>query len=217
VHAKLTKDLFLMKNLFLLFTIFLFFSCEPNVEFTAGTENRLTGIADFGLWSANYVSDEFMLGDCFDSEVCTISKYDDGDTGNERYYIDISSIDYYNDPNNCYSSWDGMQHSLRIITTTDELEDEFQVSSGNSAYVGSEESPIMTIIYNIKRYNATQGDENIEYIGHVGFLDVAELNNDDAFISGSFYGTVYRENEFGGVDSVMLKNIVFNKVNVYNQ
>ena len=45
----------------------------------------------------------------------------------------------------------------------------------------------------------------------------AELNNDEAYISGSFYGTVYRENEFGGVDSVMLKNFVFNNVNVFNQ
>ena len=76
-----------------------------------------------------------MLGDCFDSEVCTISKYDDGDTGNERYYIDISSLDYYNDPNNCYSLWDGMQHSLRIITTANEIENNFQISSGNSAYM----------------------------------------------------------------------------------
>ena len=116
-----------MKNLFLLFTGFLFFSCEPNVEFTAGTENRLSGIADFGAWSAIYLSDEFMLGDCFDSEVCTISKYDDGDTGNERYYIDITSLDYYNDPNNCYSNWDGMQHSLRIISTADQIEETFQV------------------------------------------------------------------------------------------
>ena len=206
-----------MKNLFLLFAIFLFFSCEPSVEFTAGVENRIKGIADFGPYQANYLSDEFMLGDCFDSEVCTISKYDDGDTGNERYYIDISSLDYYNDPNNCYSLWDGMRHSLRIITTANEIENNFQISSGNSAYIGSDESPILTIIYNIKRYSAAQGDENIEYIGHVGFLDVAELNNDEAYISGSFYGTVYRENEFGGVDSVMLKNFVFNNVNVFNQ
>ena len=38
-------------------------------------------------------------------------------------------------------------------------------------------------------------------------LDVAELNNDEAYISSGFYGTVYRENEFGGVDSVMLKTL----------
>ena len=56
-----------MKNLFLLFAIF-YFSCEPSVEF-AGVENRIKGIADFGPYQANYLSDEFMLGDCFDSEV----------------------------------------------------------------------------------------------------------------------------------------------------
>ena len=48
-------------------------------------------------------------------------------------------------------------------------------------------------------------------------LDVSELNNDEAFIQGSFFGTVYRENEFGGIDSVMIKNVVFNNINVYNQ
>ena len=53
-------------------------------------------------------------------------KYDDGDTGNERYYIDISSLDYYNDPNNCYSLWDGMQHSLRIIKPN-EIENNFNI------------------------------------------------------------------------------------------
>ena len=78
-----------MKNLFLLFIVLLFFSCEPidlnNVQFTAGTENRLSGFIDFGWGSAEYFSDDNDVGGCADSEVCEISQYDDGDTGNERY------------------------------------------------------------------------------------------------------------------------------------
>ena len=206
-----------MKNLFLLFPILFILSCEPTVDFSAGVENRLTGIIDFVSWTNDFTSDSYMLGDCFDSEVCEITKYDDGDTGNERYYIDIIAQDYYSDPNNCYSDWDGMQHSLRIIATADEIENQFQITSGNFAIMGGNENPVLTIVYHLKRYSEEEGDQNLEYIGHVGVLDVIDLDNDDALLSGHFFGTVYRENEFGEVDSVMIKNIVFNNINVSNQ
>ena len=52
-----------MKNLFILFILLFLFSCQPEVEFTAGTENRLTGIVDFGSFSADFNSDgEFDSG-----------------------------------------------------------------------------------------------------------------------------------------------------------
>ena len=78
-----------MKKIFTLLFLSIFFSCEQEVEFTAGTENRISAIIDFGEWNAKFLSDDYLIGTCSDSEKCDISKYDDGDTGNERYYLDF--------------------------------------------------------------------------------------------------------------------------------
>jgi len=203
-----------MKKIIYLFLFTIFLSCEQTVDFTAGTENRMSAIIDFGEWNASFFSDDYLVGDCADSEKCDIEKYDDGDTGNERYYIDFHGRDFYNNPNNCLESWDGIQHSLNIIATSNELENSFQITSGNMAYIGSEENPLLTIVYNLKRFNEIDGDINLQYIGHVGALDVVDMNLDDATVSGRFYGTVYRQDDLGFLDSVVIKDCVFNKINI---
>ena len=203
-----------MKKIICLLIFLSFFSCEQNVEFTAGTENRISAIIDFGEFNAKFLSDDYLVGDCSDSEKCDIAKYDDGDTGNERYYIDFYGKDFFESPNNCTESWNGIQHTLHIIATANELQENFYITSGNTAYIGSEESPVLTIVYNLKRYNEDDGDVNLEFIGHVGALDVVDMNLDDATVSGRFHGTVYRENDMGLLDSVVIKDCVFNKINI---
>ena len=203
-----------MKKIIYLFLFAILFSCEQTVDFTAGTENRISAIIDFGDWNATFLSDDYLVGDCTDSEKCDITKFDDGDTGNERYYIDFYGKDFFDNPNNCLESSDGIQHSLHIICTANELEDNFYITSGNMAYIGSEENPLLTVVYNLKRYNAAAGDVNLQYVGHVGILDVVDMNLDDANVSGRFHGTVYRENDMGLIDSVVIKDCVFNKINI---
>ena len=203
-----------MKKIFTLLFLSIFFSCEQEVEFTAGTENRISAIIDFGEWNAKFLSDDYLIGTCSDSEKCDISKYDDGDTGNERYYIDFYGKDFYDNPNNCTETWDGIQHELHIIATANELQENFFITSGNIAYIGSDESPVLTIVYKLKRYNESGGDVNLEFIGHVGVLDVVDMNLENATASGQFHGTVYRENDMGLLDSVVIKDCVFNNINI---
>ena len=203
-----------MKKIFTLLFLSIFFSCEEEVEFTAGTENRISAIIDFGEWNAKFLSDDYLIGTCSDSEKCDISKYDDGDTGNERYYIDFYGKDFYDNPNNCTETWDGIQHELHIIATANELQENFYITSGNIAYIGSDESPVLTIVYKLKRYNESGGDVNLEFIGHVGVLDVVDMNLENATASGQFHGTVYRENDMGLLDSVVIKDCVFNNINI---
>ena len=203
-----------MKKIICICLCVIFLSCEQSVDFTAGTENRISAIIDFGEWNATFLSDDYLVGDCSDSEKCDISKYDDGDTGNERYYIDFYGKDFFSNPNNCTQNWDGIQHSLHIIATANELEENFYITSGNTAYIGSDESPVLTIVYNLKRYNEDGGDIDLEFIGHVGVLDVVDMNLEDANVSGRFHGTVYRENDMGMLDSVVIKDCVFNKINI---
>ena len=203
-----------MKKIFTLLFLSIFFSCEQEVEFTAGTENRISAIIDFGEWNAKFLSDDYLIGTCSDSEKCDISKYDDGDTGNERYYIDFYGKDFYDNPNNCTETWDGIQHELHIIATANELQENFYITSGNIAYIGSDESPVLTIVYKLKRYNESGGDVNLEFIGHVGVLDVVDMNLENVTASGQFHGTVYRENDMGLLDSVVIKDCVFNNINI---
>ena len=203
-----------MKKIFTLLFLSIFFSCEQEVEFTAGTENRISAIIDFGEWNAKFLSDDYLIGTCSDSEKCDISKYDDGDTGNERYYIDFYGKDFYDNPNNCTETWDGIQHELHIIATANELQENFYITSGNIAYIGSDESPVLTIVYKLKRYNESGGDVNLEFIGQVGVLDVVDMNLENATASGQFHGTVYRENDMGLLDSVVIKDCVFNNINI---
>ena len=202
-----------MKKIFAFLFLSIFFSCEQEVEFTAGTENRISAIIDFGEWNAKFLSDDYLIGTCSDSEN-VISKYDDGDTGNERYYIDFYGKDFYDNPNNCTETWDGIQHELHIIATANELQENFYITSGNIAYIGSDESPVLTIVYKLKRYNESGGDVNLEFIGHVGVLDVVDMNLENATASGQFHGTVYRENDMGLLDSVVIKDCVFNNINI---
>ena len=54
----------------------------------------------------------------------------------------------------------------------------------------------------------------MEFIGHVGVLDVVDMNLDNATASGQFHGTVYRENDMGLLDSVVIKDCVFNNINI---
>ena len=242
--TKLTKDLFLMKNLFILFILLFMFSCQPEVEFTAGTENRLTGIIDFGSFNTDFTSDgefdsggtdypddccaveqwmidedyysEGDLGLCLDYDYVNISSIENA-AGNERYLIEIAADDYWAQPNYCDNdSWDGIEHSLKIIFITDELKDQYQILSGTFAneHPTNIENPYVTIEYYINRFNESQGNIERSYEGHVANLDIVEFNTDENYVSGSFYGTVYREDSMGGIDSVMLKNFVFNKVNI---
>ena len=76
-----------------------------------------------------------------------------------RYYIDIIARDYYADPNTCYSDWDGMQHSLRIIATADEIENQFQITSGDFNIMNGNETSELTIVYHLKRYSEEEGDQ----------------------------------------------------------
>ena len=48
-----------MKKIICIYLFVIFLSCEQNVEFTAGTENRISAIIDFGEWNASFLSDEY--------------------------------------------------------------------------------------------------------------------------------------------------------------
>ena len=233
-----------MKNLFTLFVLLFMFSCQPEVEFTAGTENRLTGIVDFGSFNADFNSDgEFdsggtdfpddccaveqwmidegyysqsELGTCLDYDFVNISSVNDA-AGNEKYLIEIAANDYWAQPNYCDNdSWDGIEHSLKIMFIADELKDQYQILSGNFAHEhpSNTENPYVTIEYSVNRFSESQGDIGRDYVGNVANLDIVEFNTNENYVSGSFYGTVYREDSSGSIDSVMLKNFVFNKVNI---
>ena len=240
--TKLTKDLFLMKNLFILFILLFIFSCQPEVEFTAGTENKLTGFVDFGNFTADFTSDgqldsngdccaveQWMinagqynsneLGLCLDYDYVEIKSIDPDAAGNERYRIEISATDYWAQPNFCNNyNWEGIEHALRINFITNELKDQYQISSGTFATENPSniENPFITVQYYVNRFSESEGYVGRYYEGNVANLDIVDFNTSEDYVSGSFYGTVYRENGTGGIDSVMLKNIVFNKINFLN-
>ncbi len=221
------------------------FSCQPEVNFTAGTENRLTGIVDFGSFNADFTSDgefdsggtdypddccsveQWMidegfysqsdLGRCLDYDFVNIFSEDPDAVGNDRYRIEIVANDYWAQPNYCDNdSWDGIEHSLKIMFITNELKDQYQISSGTFAneIPTNTENPFITVEYRLNRFSESQGDIERYYEGNVANLDIVEFNTNENYVSGSFYGTVYREDSMGSVDSVMLKNFVFNKVNI---
>tara|TARA_B100000900_G_C20426179_1_gene653020 strand:- start:220 stop:891 length:672 start_codon:yes stop_codon:yes gene_type:complete len=220
------------------------FSCQPEVEFTAGTENKLTGIVDFGSFNADFTSDgnliqggvdypddccaveqwmidegyysQGQLGLCLDYDSVDISTDEDA-TGSEKYVISISASDLKAEPNYCDNdSWDGIEHELRIRFIADELKDQYQIISGNFAHEHPTniENPYVNVEYYLHRFNESQGDIERFYEGTVANLDIVEFNTNENYVSGSFYGTVYREDSTGSIDSVMLKNFVFNKINI---
>mgnify|MGYP004157705239 FL=1 len=239
--TKLIKDLFLMKNLFTLFILLIMFSCQTEVEFTAGTENKLTGFVDFGSFTADFKSDgardsngnccsveQWMidsgdeysadqLGLCIDNEGVEIKSIDPDATGNERYRIEITATDFFAQPNFCDNyNWEGIMHQLKINFITNELKDQYQISSGTFATENPSniENPFITVQYYVYRFSQSEGYVGRYYEGNIANLDIVDFNTSEDYASGSFYGTAYRENGMGGVDSVMLKNIVFNKINI---
>ena len=96
------------------------------------------------------------------------------------------------------------------------MKDQYQISSGTTATENPSniENPFITVQYCVKiDFSESEGYVGRYYEGNVANLDIVDFNTNEDYVSGSFYGTVYRENGTGGVDSVMLKNIVFNKIN----
>ena len=234
-----------MKNLFILFILLFIFSCQPEVEFTAGTENKLTGFVDFGNFTADFNSDgqldsngdccavqQWMidagdyfnppysagqLGLCIDSDGVIINSIDPDAAGNERYLIQIRATDFFAQPNFCDNyNWDGIMHQIQISFVTNELKDQYQISSGTFATENpsNNENPYLTAQYLVYRFSQNEGYVGRYYEGNIANLDIVDFNTNEDYASGSFYGTAYRENGMGGVDSVMLKNITFNKINI---